>query len=81
MLTLQLRTSLWDVQAELTRVPGYIPISELASGVFRNVKRAGADQARIQKCGPGGRVPKALEWRRRRRRRRWGLGRGYPPPQ
>ena len=30
-------------------------------------------QARIQKCGLGGRVPKALEWRRRRRRRGWGL--------
>jgi len=29
----------------------------------------------------GGRVPKALEWRRRRRRRGWGLGRGFPPPQ
>jgi len=29
----------------------------------------------------GGRVPKALEWRRRRRRRGWSLGRGYPPPQ
>ena len=32
-------------------------------------------QARIQKCGlGGGRVPKALEWRRQRRRRGWGLG-------
>ena len=27
----------------------------------------------------GGRVPKALEWKRRRRRQEWGVWRGYPP--
>ena len=37
-------------------------------------------QARMQKCGLGGRVPKALEWRRRRRRRGCGLGGGIPLP-
>jgi len=36
----------------------------IGSGVFRNVKRGAW----------GGRVPKALEWRRRRRPRGWGLG-------